>query len=306
MTPISIVIITLNRQQKLKNLLDSLTKQVFKNFEVIVVSDGSTDQSFEIVKAFEGQFQSLRFSSHQNRGRSFSRNKGAAMATSKILVFLDDDMICFPEAILQHYLHHQNRPSSICVGTQEEDPSRIVNDFDLFRYTLSLKWEQNVMTSSEEISLRQTYLTSANFSVSKTIFEKIGKFDERIFVEDFDLAVRARALGVPIFYNLKVRAFHDNVMNCQSFILKQIKYAEFYEGLIRLRPELINKYDATSQYQPGIFKKIYFFIFSHKVFVTAVDRGLFKLVLPKKIRFQFYDLLITGLARVYRKRIQQN
>lgn len=87
-TVVSVIIPTYNEEKDIVEALKSLQKQSYKNFEVIVVDDGSTDKTIEIVK----KFKKVRVIKGQHKGPGFSRNLGAKKAKGKILVFVDADM----------------------------------------------------------------------------------------------------------------------------------------------------------------------------------------------------------------------
>lgn len=301
---VSVVIVTYNRATKLRNLLQALHDQRMENIEVIVVIDGSTDATREMLVEFQQQSSFLRFVYHQNQGRSVSRNLGARLATADLIIFFDDDMLPLPNCLDQHLDHHQKQPNTICVGTQEEDPSRVKNDFDLFRYVRSLHWVRNIETSEHIIPVSQVFLSAANFSISKELFEKLGGFDrKKEVVEDFDLAVRAVRRGILIFYRPSARAFHDNILTCSEFVKKQRQYAESYLRYSAVQPELEQSFSALQRYRPSFLKRLFYFVFSTPFFVRLVDSNVLQ-VLPRRLRFEFYAVVVTGMAKVFPSRIK--
>lgn len=88
---VSIVVPFFNAEATLPRLLDSLLAQSYSNFEVILVDDGSTDSSLDIVRHYSQRHSNLRFFTHSQRGVSHSRNVGMAMAQGKYLQFADAD-----------------------------------------------------------------------------------------------------------------------------------------------------------------------------------------------------------------------
>ena len=92
---ISIIIPVYNSSLTLKECLDAVFDSSFKNFEVIVVSDNSSDNSVEIAKQFQCKIIELP----QNRGPGFARNEGAKTAEGDVLLFLDSDVIIDKEAL---------------------------------------------------------------------------------------------------------------------------------------------------------------------------------------------------------------
>jgi len=92
MPKISIVIPTYNEEEDIAKCIDSLIKQSYKDFELIIVDDGSTDKTTEIVKDFKKD-KRVKLIKGQHKGPGFSRNLGAKQAKGKVLVFVDADMI---------------------------------------------------------------------------------------------------------------------------------------------------------------------------------------------------------------------
>ncbi len=87
---ISIIIPTYNRAQLLKRAIESLLKQTYQGFEIIVVDDASTDSTAEVVTGFDdGRIRYLRHS--RNQGPSAARNTGIKVAKGEYIAFLDDD-----------------------------------------------------------------------------------------------------------------------------------------------------------------------------------------------------------------------
>ncbi|WKZ24433.1 MAG: glycosyltransferase family A protein [Patescibacteria group bacterium] len=92
---ISIIIPTYNHGPVIGDCLDSILRQSEKDWEVIVVNDGSTDQTEEILKHYQDKFPANRFSffSKPNEGSNPSRNFGAVRAKGDFLLFSDDDLV---------------------------------------------------------------------------------------------------------------------------------------------------------------------------------------------------------------------
>ena len=88
----SIIIPLYNRPAEIDELLESLTKQSFKDFEVIVVEDGSTETSEDVVRKYQKSL-SVRYFQKPNEGPGPTRNYGAERAKEEYFVFFDSDCI---------------------------------------------------------------------------------------------------------------------------------------------------------------------------------------------------------------------
>ncbi len=88
----SIIIPTYNEERDIKECIKSLLVQTYKDFELIIVDDGSKDKTKEIVKKFVKKDKRVELIEGEHKGPGFSRNLGASKAKGKVLVFVDADM----------------------------------------------------------------------------------------------------------------------------------------------------------------------------------------------------------------------
>ena len=93
---VSVIIPTYNRGWVLREAIDSVLAQYFKDFELIVVDDGSTDNTGEILYSYDQDLIVLRQS---NRGVSAARNRGIALARGRLIAFLDSDDLWLPRKL---------------------------------------------------------------------------------------------------------------------------------------------------------------------------------------------------------------
>ena len=82
-----------NTEKYLRESIDSILKQTYKNFEFIIIDDGSTDSCGDIIKSYKDK-RIVFFRNEENRGLSYTRNKGICLATGKFIAFMDSDDIC--------------------------------------------------------------------------------------------------------------------------------------------------------------------------------------------------------------------
>lgn len=102
---VSVIVIFYNAQQFLGEAVASIFQQTYKNWELILVDDGSTDRSTTIAQAYAHQFpKKIRYldhKSHQNQGMSMSRNLGIRHANGDLIGFLDADDVWLPYKLEQ-------------------------------------------------------------------------------------------------------------------------------------------------------------------------------------------------------------
>ncbi|MBL1213269.1 MAG: glycosyltransferase family 2 protein [Ignavibacteriae bacterium] len=91
-TPVvSIILPTFNRAKLLSRAINSVTAQSFKNWELVIVDDGSDDSTFELVNIYIAEYQNIRYMKHSNRKLPLSLNTGITASAGKYIAFLDSD-----------------------------------------------------------------------------------------------------------------------------------------------------------------------------------------------------------------------
>ena len=98
---ISVVIPLYNKEKKIEYTLKSVFTQTFQNFEIVIVDDGSTDNSVEEVEKFTDS--RIRLIHQTNAGVSAARNRGIEAASGELIAFLDADDVWMPEYLATQY-----------------------------------------------------------------------------------------------------------------------------------------------------------------------------------------------------------
>ncbi len=97
---ISIIIPVYNQAKKLSKCLDSILKQTYNNYEIIIVNDGSTDNIEKILDKYKSELiHKFSYFNQENKGSNPARNRGAKIAKGKYLLFCDADIIMKPEML---------------------------------------------------------------------------------------------------------------------------------------------------------------------------------------------------------------
>ena len=111
----SIIIPAYNTEKYIVRCLDSVMEQVFLNYEIIVVNDGSTDQTKALVDEYAEKYRETKILiiSQSNQGLSASRNTGLENATGEYVIWLDSDDALAPDALIQLSKHTLNKPDVI-------------------------------------------------------------------------------------------------------------------------------------------------------------------------------------------------
>lgn len=184
MPKISVIIPTYNRAWALGRAVDSVLAQDYPDFELIVVDDGSDDETRALLEAYGSR---LTWIAQSNLGVSAARNRGAAQAAGDLLAFLDSDDYWYPQKLGVQSAFLDARPEACICQTQEiwirngrrVNPGRRHQKThgDIFIPSLSL-----CLVSPSAVMLKNS------------LFEEMGGFDEALpACEDYDLWLRVSA-----------------------------------------------------------------------------------------------------------------
>jgi len=194
---VSIIIPTFNYGRYISNAINSALQQTYPNVEIVVVDDGSTDETQVVLAKYEGKIRSIR---QDNQGASAARNRGIREAEGEYIAFLDADDRYRPDNIARKLSYLQQRPEfrwcySNCVWVDASGREGMRGD-QIDSMLLSLHAEGDVF-----LKALSGYLLGTNlFLFHRAVLQTVGGFDESLKVlEDYDVYVRA-AHDYPIGY----------------------------------------------------------------------------------------------------------
>ena len=182
---ISVIIPTLNRCEFLKRALHSVLKQTLKPREIIVVDNGSTDKTFEMISS---SFPSVIYLKQTKKGVSASRNKGILNSKSNWLAFLDSDDVW----------SHNKLEKQMAFNTKNKNRFRLIHTNEIWyrngKFLNQLKKHKKSGGDIFKNSLILCCISPSSTLINKEIFNEYGYFDEDLEVcEDYDLWIRITA-----------------------------------------------------------------------------------------------------------------
>jgi len=187
---VSVIIPTYNRAYCVGEAIESALMQTFEDLEVIVVDDGSTDDTPQVLERFRNKIRVIR---QQNSGVSAARNAGILAARGEWIAFLDSDDEYFPDA-LRHLLEPFADDTAIVArfgNVTFEGPWGQRDLFSLRRF----KFEGPAILERPLITVLKGFSPVA-FAARRTVLLKAGMFDTRLNIhEDTDLMYRVALMG---------------------------------------------------------------------------------------------------------------
>jgi len=210
MPRLSLVVPTYNRCASLLRLLQALEQQTVRDFEVVVVDDGSTDGTPQRVAALQRQpSYPLVVLRQPNRGPAAARNAGVERASSELVLFLDDDVVPIPTLLEQHLAVHAAAATSAAVVIGPMTPPA---NWDRPAW---IRWEEDMLEVQYQAmrdgqypcTPRQFY--TANASLQRARFLEVGGFDPTFKrAEDVELAYRMRDRGASFVFLPEAIVYH--------------------------------------------------------------------------------------------------
>ena len=234
---VSVVVPTKTRRDAVLRLLDALAKggERTSPFQVVVVDDGSTDDTVAQVSGRQWPF-ALEVIELRGSGAAVARNAGARVAEGEVLLFLDDDVEPGPDLVAAHAAFHAAPREVVGLG---DLPLRI-HGRTFFNIMLRSWWEET-LRSVRRTGHRYSYrdLLSGHFSIRRTLFERVGGFDEALHCrEDYELGYRLVSSGIPLHFVPHAVAWHHDSTDLAKAFRRKLDEGEADVRLLRRHPAL--------------------------------------------------------------------
>ena len=183
----SVIIPTYNRKEKLKEAIFSVINQSFSDIEIIVVDDGSQDETRELLVQLAKKYKNLSFYCQEHKGVSAARNLGVKKATADWICFLDSDDLWDKEKLFYQKEYIIENPE-ICIFQTKE---HWIRKGKLVTPPIKhQKKEGDIFLDS----LQQCFITPSSVCIKKFFFLQHKGFDEKLLAcEDYDLWIRITA-----------------------------------------------------------------------------------------------------------------
>ena len=190
MNKVSIIIPTYNRKCFLREAVNSVLNQTYKDFELIVIDDGSTDGTQEMIKEFGGK---IIYKSQENRGASSARNVGISMSKGKLISFLDSDDVWHKEKLSEQMKFFKEYPEAKICYTDEIWVRHGVRVNPMRKHQKYSGWVFDKCLPLCIISI-------SSVMIRREVFDEIGLFDEDLpACEDYDMWLRISA-RYPVYF----------------------------------------------------------------------------------------------------------
>lgn len=228
----SIIIPLYNRPAEIRELLDSLVQQAYKHFEVVVVEDGSTEKSEDIVASFRDRLE-VKYFFKENSGPGLSRNYGAERASGDYFIFLDSDCIV-PVEYLQEIENELSTSPVDAFGGPDRAHESFTDQQKAINYSMT-----SILTTGgirgKKKSMEKFHPRSFNMGFSRRVFETTKGFSGMRFGEDIDMSIRIMEAGFQTRLFPAAYVYHKRRTSWKKFF-KQI----YNSGIARINLYLLH------------------------------------------------------------------
>lgn len=209
----SVIVPVYNRVDEINDLLESLSAQTCRDFEVIIVEDGSTEPCGDLVRSFAGKVN-VRYFYKPNEGRSIARNYGIDRSSGDYLVFFDSDCV-IPRDYFAILSAELDRQPLDCFG----GPDAAHESFTPVQKAISFAMTSFLTTGGirgGKVQMEKFVPRSFNMGYSRNVYDTVGGFRE-MFSEDIDMSTRIRQAGFSIGLIHPAHVFHKRRVDFARF-----------------------------------------------------------------------------------------
>ncbi|RWU10199.1 glycosyltransferase [Pedobacter chitinilyticus] len=238
----SIIIPLYNRPQEIKELLSTLCKQTYMQFEVLVIEDGSVKDAKDIVASFENKLD-VKYFYKENSGQGFSRNFGFERAKGDYFIIFDSDILVpsdYLETVKDYLFEHQLD----AFGGPDAAHESFTPVQKAISYAMTSPFTTGGIRGNKK-HIGQFHPRSFNMGISREVYEKVGGFILTRLGEDIEYSIRIHENGFKIGLIPAAKVYHK----------RRTSFTQFYKQLHFFGRARINIY----KHFPSELKLVHFF-----------------------------------------------
>lgn len=289
----TVIIPVYNKEKFIENTIKSVLQQSFSDFELILVNDGSTDNSILKIENFSDS--RITFYTKENGGASSARNFGLEKAKAKFITFLDADDYWYPDFLQEMASSIEEFPNhKIFSAAIEVESDKVVFPS---QYSIKKSSEREIVDYFVA-SMKTTIICTSCAVFEKSVFEKVGHFDTEIKSgQDTDMWIRM-GLEFPVVFSWKILARYvydpNSLSRNKEYSNKNFNFDKF-NALEKTHPNL-KRFIDFNNFSLAIRSKLindkkYFSIYYKKI-------DLNNLPLRKRILLELPAIALQNLLKV--------
>ncbi len=304
---VSIIIPAYNCAGLISQTLDSVFAQDYSNFEIIIVNDGSTDKTAEVVDEYirRSGSEKIKYYYQANGGVSAGRATGILTAKGKYIALLDADDLWTKDKLTKTVAFLESHPEAGMVFSDMEEFSEDGQLKDSYLKTRKryrqIEAHPQPVPDAFEMLLEECVILPSTAVMPLSVLNKVGSFNPKLRIcEDIDVWTRI-SLEYPIYCLLEPlvqRRIHDgNMSNDRLFV--DAGSIQFFEGLIERRPEVAARLpDGLRRHLSKLYYQTGYLLLERRKDYSEARRHFFKSLAYRMNGKAFYYGVLTGFAEL--------
>lgn len=234
----SIIVPVYNRVSEVHDLLDSLLAQTCRNFELVLVEDGSTDTCKAEADAAAAKGLDVKYFWKENEGRSIARNYGMERARGQYFIFFDSDCV-IPPTYFETVSTALDSAYLDCFGGPDAAHDNFTDAQKAINYSMTSFLTTGGIRGGK-ISMEKFTPRTFNMGFSRAVYDRVGGFRE-MFSEDIDMSTRIKNAGFSIGLIRPAAVWHKRRLSWKKFFrqvyvfgMSRITLKLLYPGSMKL------------------------------------------------------------------------
>lgn len=294
MTPkITVVIAAFNAESTLKDTLDSVKAQTFQELEIIVVNDGSTDQTTTILESYSKEYDSLRIVSQKNMGVSRARMNGIYASRGEWVAFLDADDLWMPDKLELQVAELERHSDAVLVfadqidviGEREDSRTNFQQKPPARGRVLAQLFFGNFISTSSVIVKRSAIVDIGGFNPKLRVNEdtdlwlRLSEVGEFCYVDK--VLVRRRILSTSLTRSRQLECYKQDLEIIEFWLKRRPDMFKVTDKLVSRRIGSIWKRMADFQFSAGSFSESHASYLRAIAFLGSSPQLLFRVLLAR-------------------------
>ncbi len=283
---LSVVMPAYNATSFIAQTIESVLNQTFADFELLIIDDGSTDNTLEIAKQYALRDRRIQVLSQVNQGVSATRNRGVNMAKGKLIAFLDADDIWRNDKLAAHVQHFANNPNLAVSFSRVEFISFAGES------TGQVSTSRLINLKPEDFLYENPTTTMSNLVVRADVFAQVGGFAEDMsYSEDLEWLFRVSCYQRPEKSPWQIEGI-DRVL-----IAYRASPSGLSASLYRMEAGWDLLIERAREYAPDLVKQHY--SLARAIHLRYLARRAFRLNLPPHVGRDFINRAICSDWRIF-------
>ncbi len=219
---VTIIIPVYNEEVIIKRTINALLKSNYPLTEILIIDDGSTDQTASIIKEFYYNSPIVKLIQTENGGKASALNIGLQLAKGEIVITIDADSVFHPESI--SYLVENFSDPRVAAVTGNCKIGNIKNQLTLWQHIEYVTAQNLEKRAFEELDCI-TVVSGSNSAWRKSVVEQLGYYHKDTLAEDSELTIRILNAGHKIIFEDRALSFEECPETVKDFLKQRYRWS---------------------------------------------------------------------------------